>query len=111
MPSMNPNCFHCGLPVVTGSQFPIIYQQTEQTTYCAVCQAVAQSILDAGLTYYYEQRIADANKVALPDADVLAQLQLYDLDKVQQGFVYAEGDSKQATLLLEGITCAACVVD
>ena len=47
----------------------------------------------------------------MPDADVLAQLQLYDLDEVQQCIVYAEGDSKQATLLLDGITCAACVVD
>ena len=106
---MSSNCFHCGLPVVDGAAFPIVYQQVEQTTCCAGCQAVAQSIIDAGLDYYYAQRTVDAEKAALPDADILAQLRLYDLPDVQHSFVYAQGASKQATLLLDGITCAACV--
>ena len=106
---MSSNCFHCGLPVLDGAAFPIVYQQVEQTTCCAGCQAVAQSIIDAGLDYYYAQRTVDAEKAALPDADILAQLRLYDLPDVQHSFVYAQGASKQATLLLEGITCAACV--
>ena len=106
---MSSNCFHCGLPVVDGAAFPIVYQQVEQTTCCVGCQAVAQSIIDAGLDYYYAQRTVDAEKAALPDADILAQLRLYDLPDVQHSFVYAQGASKQATLLLDGITCAACV--
>lgn len=106
---MNLSCFHCGLPIVDGAAFPIVYRQAEQLTCCAGCQAVAQSIIDAGLDYYYEQRTAEATKVALPDADILAQLKLYDLPEVQQGFVFEQGDVKQATLLLDGITCAACV--
>ena len=106
---MSSNCFHCGLPVLEGAVFPVVYHQVEQATCCAGCQAVAQSIIDAGLDYYYEQRTADADKAALPDADILAKLRLYDLPEVQQGFVYEQGESKQATLLLEGITCAACV--
>ena len=106
---MSSNCFHCGLPVLEGAAFPVVYHQVEQATCCAGCQAVAQSIIDAGLDYYYEQRTADADKAALPDADILAKLRLYDLPEVQQGFVYEQGESKQATLLLEGITCAACV--
>ena len=106
---MSSNCFHCGLPVLDGAAFPIVYQQVEQTTCCVGCQAVAQSIIDAGLDYYYAQRTVDAEKAALPDADILAQLRLYDLPDVQHSFVYAQGASKQATLLLDGITCAACV--
>lgn len=106
---MNPTCFHCGLPVTEGNAFPIVYRQTEQMTCCAGCQAVAQSIIDAGLDYYYEQRTAEAGKAALPDEDILAQLRLYDLPEVQQDFVYEKDQIKQATLLLEGITCAACV--
>ena len=106
---MSSNCFHCGLPVVADAAFPVVYQQVEQATCCAGCQAVAQSIIDAGLDYYYAQRTVDAEKAALPDADILAQLRLYDLPDVQQGFVYVQGEVKQATLLLEGITCAACV--
>ena len=106
---MSSNCFHCGLPVVADAAFPVVYQQVEQATCCGGCQAVAQSIIDAGLDYYYAQRTVDAEKAALPDADILAQLRLYDLPDVQQGFVYVQGEVKQATLLLEGITCAACV--
>ena len=106
---MSSNCFHCGLPVVADAAFPVVYQQVEQATCCAGCQAVAQSIIDAGLDYYYAQRTVDAEKAALPDADILSQLRLYDLPDVQQGFVYVQGEVKQATLLLEGITCAACV--
>ena len=108
-PSMSSNCFHCGLPVIEDTSFPIVYHQVEQVTCCAGCQAVAQSIIDAGLDYYYEQRTVDAEKAALPDADVLAQLRLYDLPEVQHSFVFEQGEMKQATLLLEGITCAACV--
>ena len=67
---MSSNCFHCGLPVLDGAAFPIVYQQVEQTTCCAGCQAVAQSIIDAGLDYYYAQRTVDAEKAALSDADI-----------------------------------------
>ena len=107
---MKNNCFHCGLEVPENVRFPIRFENEEHETCCAGCQAVAQSIIDAGLGSYYKQRTAEAEKAALPPPDVLAQLKLYDLPEVQADFVAAgQGGEREAVLMLGGITCAACV--
>ncbi|GAB2885824.1 heavy metal translocating P-type ATPase [Uliginosibacterium flavum] len=62
------------------------------------------------MTDYYSHRSAlpEAAEVALPQA--LADLGLFDHPDFQQGFVRPlEGDEREADLILEGITCAACV--
>ncbi|MCP1659831.1 heavy metal translocating P-type ATPase [Neisseria perflava] len=107
---MKKTCFHCGLDVPENLHLPVIYENEARDTCCAGCQAVAQSIIDAGLGNYYKQRTADAEKAALPPDEVLAQLKLYDLPEVQAEFVETgAGEEKEAVLMLGGITCAACV--
>ncbi len=72
---------------------------------------MAQAITDAGFADYYRYRTA----VAVPQLDqhdvpIPAELQLFDLAEVQQTFVHATNDCvKEAALILENITCAACV--
>lgn len=107
---MKKTCFHCGLDVPEHVHLPVTYENETHETCCAGCQAVAQSIIDAGLGSYYKQRTADAQQAALPPQEVLAQLKLYDLPEVQADFVEhnAEGN-REAVLMLSGITCAACV--
>lgn len=103
-------CFHCGLDVPESLDLPIEYEGGKHPACCAGCQAVAQSIIDAGLGSYYKQRTADAEKAALPPAEMLEQLKLYDLPEVQADFVeIGAGDEREAVLMLGGITCAACV--
>lgn len=107
---MTQSCFHCGLPVPEALRFTIRYESREEPACCAGCQAVAQSIIDAGLGNYYKQRTADAEKAALPQPEILEQLKLYDLPEVQADFVEADGQNgREAVLMLNGITCAACV--
>ncbi|MBP6344824.1 MAG: cadmium-translocating P-type ATPase [Neisseriaceae bacterium] len=107
---MEKTCFHCGLDVPASLDLPIHIDDESHPACCAGCQAVAQSIIDAGLGAYYTQRTQEAQKAALPPEDVLAQLRLYDLAEVQSSFVSVkEGDRREALLMLEGITCAACV--
>lgn len=107
---MKKTCFHCGLDVPEHLHLPVVYENEEHETCCAGCQAVAQSIIDAGLGNYYKQRTADAEKVALPEQEILSQLKLYDLPEVQAEFVESGSDGhKEAVLMLGGITCAACV--
>lgn len=102
-------CFHCGLPVPKNMNLTVCYRQQEMAVCCAGCQAVAQSIIDAGLDNYYRQRTAQAEKAALPPPELLEQLKLYDLPEVQQGFVEIhESNCREAVLMLGGITCAAC---
>ncbi|TJZ73540.1 heavy metal translocating P-type ATPase [Chitiniphilus eburneus] len=103
-------CFHCGEPVPDGLNLPIRYRQQAQPACCAGCQAVAQSIIDAGLGDYYAQRERPADRAAPLADELLEQLRLYDDPALQTGFVHVEGDAtREASLMIEGIVCAACV--
>ncbi|HEY9101147.1 heavy metal translocating P-type ATPase [Chitinimonas sp.] len=108
------SCFHCGEVVAAGDispiRYPVTYRQIERATCCTGCQAVAQTIVAAGLDSYYEQREQPADRATpLPD-DLQAQLRLYDAAEVQASFVKLEdGEVREAALILEGITCAACI--
>jgi Cu2+-exporting ATPase len=72
-------CFHCGLAVPGTGRF-----------CCAGCEAVAGTIFAAGLGRYYETRSAPA---ATPAA----------------GFAHHEFQGSEAALILERVTCAACL--
>ena len=77
---------------------------------CIGCQAVAQAIVDNGLTDYYRNRDAlpDSPREALPT--ILDGLKLYDHADFQKSFVRQLGEhEREAALILEGITCAACI--
>ena len=77
---------------------------------CYGCQAVAQSIVDNGLDDYYRSRDAlpETQREALPA--ILDQLAMFDHADFQKSFVKALGETeREASLLLEGITCSACI--
>ena len=103
-------CFHCGLPVPSGTNFYATIFGQSQAMCCRGCQSVAESIVENGLEDYYKHR-TELPKTAedlVPEA--LRQLALYDHPEVQKSFVLeGVGDYKEASLILEGITCAACV--
>jgi Cu2+-exporting ATPase len=83
---------------------------TQRRMCCAGCEAVAQAIVDNGLADYYRHRDAmpEARVEAMPDA--LRYLGLFDHPEFQQSFVHPVGEhEREASLILEGITCAACV--
>ena len=67
---MKKTCFHCGLDVPENLSLPVVYEGEPHDTCCAGYQAVAQSIIDAGLGNYYRQRTADAEKAALPPQEM-----------------------------------------
>lgn len=106
---MKKTCFHCGLDVPENLHLAVRYENEDRETCCAGCQAVAQSIIDAGLGSYYKQRTADAQKSELPPQEILDQIRLYDLPEVQSDFVETHNGTHEAVLMLGGITCAACV--
>ncbi len=69
---------------------------------------MAEAIVAGGLENYYSHRSeASANPQALP-VQLLDELALYDRADVQKPFVRHEGELAEATLLIEGISCAAC---
>ena len=80
---------------------------------CPGCQAVAQAIVDGGLSDYYHHRTAISVTARNLVPEELQNLTIYDQPEVQRSFVSNEPRDaaaiKQASLILEGIVCAACV--
>lgn len=111
MPQANAEtCFHCGLPVPAGSHYFVRIDDRAQPMCCPGCQAVAQAIVGAGLGDYYRHRTSPALTAQELVPAVLEELALYDRDDLQGQFVQVDaGDVREAALILEGITCAACV--
>jgi len=102
------SCFHCGLPLDPGftETFPILGR--ERVFCCHGCLAVARSISDAGLEAYYEHR---REKAITADAvpEIVRKLAFYDHPEVQRSFVRDRAETREASLLLENIRCAACL--
>lgn len=106
--STRGSCFHCGLPL-SGAVYPVAVDGIERETCCRGCQAVAQTIVDNGLTSYYRHRLAPAPRRA-EDPGRDRKFRLYDLPQMQKAFVRELPEHcREAVLLLEGIVCAACV--
>ncbi|MGE5466337.1 MAG: heavy metal translocating P-type ATPase [Ignavibacteria bacterium] len=107
---MSDSCYHCGLPIPAAADFRVEVDGQPRDMCCVGCQAVAQAIVTNGLQDYYRHRDAmpESPREALPQA--LQELGLFDLPEVQQNFVRPIGEhEREAALILEGITCAACV--
>ncbi|MDR2679152.1 MAG: cadmium-translocating P-type ATPase [Zoogloeaceae bacterium] len=103
-------CYHCGLPIPEGLDLPVDIKGMRRAMCCAGCQAVAQAIVENGLADYYTSRDAlpESPREAAPA--ILDQLALFDHEEFQKSFVRALGEGeREASLMLEGITCAACV--
>ena len=107
---MIENCFHCGLPVPRDVQLSVKYREVDQPTCCAGCQAVAATIIQSGLSDYYQHRTGAARQATQLPIELLEQSNLYDSEEVQRSFVRFESvNLREASLLLDGITCSACI--
>ncbi|MBX2808637.1 MAG: cadmium-translocating P-type ATPase [Cellvibrionaceae bacterium] len=111
-------CFHCGLPVADPTEFTLRvgsaqtpeHERQEQSFCCVGCQAVTAMIYEGGLGQFYRFRTRVNQKVdagAAPSDKY--DFSLYDQDDLQADFVQREATQRTASLLLDGITCAACV--
>lgn len=103
-------CFHCNLPVPPGSRYEAVVLGENRPMCCPGCEAVAKSIVEAGMEDYYRHRTEPA---ARPEDDltrILEELTVFDRPEMQRSFVAnADGEVREAALILEGIVCAACV--
>lgn len=103
-------CFHCGLPVPKGSHYQVVIDNVAQPMCCPGCEAVAESIVKAGLTDFYRYRTETSRTAQALVPEALRQLELYDRPEIQQTFVSVDPQyQREASLILEGIVCAACV--
>lgn len=103
---MSSSCFHCAEPIPANTKFSSIINGEAQAMCCPGCAAVADAIMDAGLSDYYRYRTDSGQRQNVPAE--LASLTAYDLDEVQQEFVSSANGHKEVLLSIEGISCAAC---
>jgi Cu2+-exporting ATPase len=106
-PASPAACYHCGLPIPPGAMFSAVIDGERRAMCCAGCQAVAETIAGHDLSAYYRSRTALAPRRETPGTG--PELALYDRPEVQRDFVRDVNGAKETTLLLEGITCAACI--
>lgn len=117
-PALTPvDCFHCSLPVAEGSRYSVLIDSVRQPMCCPGCEAVAGAIVAGGLDNFYRYREQSSERPEnTPQSD---RWSAYDLPEVQDEFVRdyqgtapaSDGapSLRVASLLVSGITCAACV--
>ena len=99
-------CFHCGLPVMTGSAYAAVIDGHERSMCCAGCQAVAMTIVDGGLDKFYQYR--DSERLG-QRPDMAVDFLAYDLPEVQADILQSSsGGAVIIDLSIPDITCAAC---
>ena len=108
----NHLCYHCLLNLPKLVNHRVMIDGLERAMCCPGCAGVAQTIVDSGLNNYYQHRDIDSatlnnNRDRAPL--IPQELSLYDSEKLQQQFVTTDNGVKSATLVIEGITCAACI--
>ncbi len=103
-------CFHCGLPIPPGLDLSVAIDGSERAMCCHGCQAVAEAIIAAGHENFYRVRTeaSPSGRDLVPD--FLEETRVYDVPEIQQQFVHSSDEhQREASLILEGITCAACI--
>ncbi len=104
------SCFHCGLPVPEELDLAVLIDEVNQPMCCYGCQAVAEAIVASGHENFYRVRteVSPTALDLLPG--FLRDSEIYDVPEIQSQFIRTpDGDLREASLMLEGITCAACI--
>ena len=101
-------CFHCNEPVPDNTNYEIVIAGQIRPMCCLGCRAVAEAILNANLTSYYTFRTQPGVKQSALVPEELNAFSAFDLNEIQQDFVYQKDDVNQISLTIDGITCAAC---
>jgi len=98
-------CYHCDLPVAVPNLFTASINGELRQFCCAGCEGIATLISGQGLSEFYRKRTASAETAP----DVTSELDIFDDPQIQKQFVYQKGSLLHADLLVQGVTCTACV--
>jgi Cu2+-exporting ATPase len=99
-------CAHCSLAVPAG----LIAPDAEHQFCCAGCRAVYETIHACGLDSYYRLRDAATSATFRPASPAGDTFDLFDAPAFENLYVTSDAaDARSVDLVLEGVTCAACV--
>ncbi len=106
-----PACFHCGLPVLVPGTHRAAVLGAPREFCCLGCESVARAIVAGGHSRYYETRdVPQDGAGRTPVPQDLPPVEVYDDPAAQRQFVVRAGEhEREVTLILDRITCAACI--
>lgn len=108
--SAKATCFHCGLDTPEGINLSVIIDNQKCPMCCVGCQAIAQTIVNAGRADFYQQRDTFSETREDITPEFVKQLHAYDHPDIQKQFIVQTTKyDKQISLILEGIVCTACI--
>lgn len=102
-------CFHCSEPVRTVDAIRPDPANPQQVFCCHGCEAVFSTIHQEGLDGFYEFRTSPAVTPRSLSSSDLERLRELDHPVAQESFVAPVRGAMEASLLIGGITCAACI--
>ena len=100
------NCYHCDLYIPVGAKYTVTIDSKQRFMCCPGCQAIAETIVNNGLSCYYKFREGPSTTGKVNDQKVLEQLSI--LQQVDTKLKVNKVGLKEINLIVEGITCAAC---
>ena len=107
---MQIDCFHCGEPIPSGLDLVVEIDKQPQAMCCYGCKAVAEQIIEFGLSDYYRHRTSLPQRPESLVPEDLKKLTAFNNPQIQSEFVSNNDDNnKEAKLIIEGISCPACV--
>ena len=108
--SRERHCFHCSLPTPDPVAYFATVDDVKQPMCCPGCKAVTEAIIAGGLDGYYQHRTEPGQQAFSVSQKLQDELSVYDREEIQADFVQSQNDkTHRASLLIEGITCAACI--
>lgn len=96
-------CFHCGIEAPAPLRGTI--DGTERDFCCSGCRMVCEIIHSQGLASYYEKR---GDSLSLPVSSDAPEFP-FEHEDFQRQYVQEVGAHRQASLMIDGLHCAACV--
>ena len=106
------DCFHCGASVPHNVQIQLDILGDARDLCCVGCEAVATAIVQSGSESFYRYRTdvsetPEFTPASLPQS-MQMELSLYDNQDVLDELSETTTSGRQISLIIEGITCAAC---
>jgi len=115
MHTTSGHCYHCGESIPNGLNISLTIENKTHSFCCHGCSAVAQMITENGMEGFYKHRSQLSVTPQEIEETTQSELKIYDNPDLQKEFVFdfthpeSSTELKQATLIIEGITCAACI--
>ena len=100
------NCYHCDLYIPLESKYTVLIGGKIRFMCCPGCQAVAETIINNGLSHYYKFREGPSLTGKANNSEVLKEIS--NFKHIETKLKINKTGFKQIHLIVEGITCAAC---